>query len=123
MKNAIRIALLVLFTLSVPFQAFAFECTGATTPEDFTGFICLGIDYVGTAIPIVMSLAVLAFFWGLAKFILNAGSEEARDEGKNVMKWGIVALFVLVSVWGIVAFISNDILGFTPSGYPLLPEE
>lgn len=51
---------------------------------------------------IVAGLALLFFFWGLAKFILNAGDENARQSGKQIMIWGVVALFVMVSVWGIV---------------------
>jgi hypothetical protein len=50
-------------------------------------------------------LALLAFFYGLAKLIW--GGPEAVSEGKSLMIWGIVALFVMVSVWGLVRFIGN----------------
>ncbi len=60
---------------------------------------------IDLALPIVVALALLAFFWGLAKFIF-AGSEGAA-EAKNLMLWSIVALFVMVSVWGLVRFIGN----------------
>ncbi len=60
---------------------------------------------VDMALPIVVALALLAFFFGLAKFIF-AGAE-AKEEGKTLMIWGIVALFVMVSVWGLVRFIGN----------------
>ena len=60
-------------------------------------------------IPISASLALLFFFWGLAKFILHSGDEKGREEGKEVMKWGIIALFVLVSIWGIVFFIRGEL--------------
>jgi len=63
--------------------------------------------------PVVGGLALLYFFWGLAKLVLNAGDEKGREEGKQIMKWGIVALFVLVSIWGIVIFIQRT-LGVTP---------
>jgi len=62
--------------------------------------------WVNTATPVAVGLALLAFFWGLAKFIFSAGDEEKRKEGKKVMGWGIVALFVVVAIWGIVFFIS-----------------
>ncbi len=48
------------------------------------------------------ALALLFFFWGLALFILKAGSEEGRAKGRVRMVWGIVALFVIVAVWGLV---------------------
>lgn len=64
-------------------------------------------DLINTLLPIVVALALLYFFWGLAKFILNSGNEDAKDEGKRIMIWGIIAFFVMSSVWGIVNFVSR----------------
>jgi len=64
-------------------------------------------NIVDVALPIVVGIALLAFFWGLAKFIFAAGNEEKKDEGKNIMIWGAVAIFVMVSIFGIVEFIGN----------------
>lgn len=60
-----------------------------------------------TLLPIVVALALLYFFWGLARFILNSGDEDAQTKGKNIMLWGIIAFFVMVSVWGIVKFVQR----------------
>ena len=64
----------------------------------------LGIvrDLINTLLPVVIALALLYFFWGLAKFILAAGDEAARSEARSIMIWGVIALFVMVSVWGLV---------------------
>jgi len=62
---------------------------------------------IGLALPIVVALALLAFFWGLVKFIFAQGNEEAKTDAKKTMLWGIVALFVMVSIWGLVRFIGN----------------
>ncbi len=56
-------------------------------------------------IPIVFALALLAFFWGLAKYIFSAGNEESKADGKKIMIGGIIALFVGASIWGIIEFI------------------
>ena len=64
---------------------------------------------VGRLIPIVVALALIWFIWGLIQFLIAADSE-GRDDGKSKMWWGIIALFVIVSIWGIVAFIGH-ILG------------
>ena len=58
-------------------------------------------------IPIFITLAVLYFFWGLGQYILNSNEAEKKEEGRNIMIWGILALFVMVSVWGIIGVISN----------------
>lgn len=70
-------------------------------------FVLLRIaNWVNLATPILAGLALLVFFWGLVKFIFHAGDEDKRAEGKKAMGWGIIALFVVVSIWGIVIFIS-----------------
>lgn len=77
---------------------------------------------INLLIPIAASLALLYFFWGLAKFVWNSGSEDGVEEGRQVMKWGIVALFVIVSIWGIVFFIQEqlniDSYLLEPGDYP-----
>mgnify|MGYP001563865871 FL=1 len=121
MKILILIILVSVTAISLPFTASAAVCPAGGTPEDFNGIVCILIDLVTTAIPVVAGLALVVFFWGLAKFILKAGDEKGREEGKQVMKWGIVALFVLVSIWGIIFFLTNDILGLPTPGVPRLP--
>ena len=79
---------------------------------------------IGLLIPIVFALALLYFFWGLAQYILNSGNEDAQKEGKSKMIWGIVALFVMSAVWGLVRFlgtavgVNNDA---APPVSPLIP--
>ena len=60
-------------------------------------------------IPVVFGIVLLVFFWGLAKFIFNAGDEKKIEEGKRIMVWGIIALFVMVSIWGIIRLIQGDL--------------
>lgn len=65
---------------------------------------------VGLLIPIVFALALLYFFWGLASYILSA--EHEKEVAKKRMLWGVIALFVMASVWGLVRFIQTN-LGVT----------
>lgn len=92
----------ILTSLFLPLTSFA-------AFEDTQGLITSFGGLVSLLIPIVAGLALLYFFWGLAKFILRAGDETAREEGKQIMMWGIIALFVMVSIWGIVEFIASDL--------------
>jgi len=66
-------------------------------------------NLVSLALPIVVGLALLGFFWGLMKFIFSAGDEGAKEKGKDIMIYGIVALFVMVAVWGLVGFIASSL--------------
>lgn len=58
-------------------------------------------------IPLAFSLALLAFFYGVAKYIWSEGSGKA--EGKQIMIWGVVGLFVMSCIWGIVFFVGEEI--------------
>ncbi len=59
-------------------------------------------NIVNSLIPLVLAVAVLLFFWGLAQYMLNASDTEARNKGINIMFMGIIVIFVMVSLWGIV---------------------
>jgi len=62
-------------------------------------------------VPVFFVLAVFLFLWGLAVFILNAGNEEKRSEGKKRMMWGIIAIFVIFSIWAIVKILQLTFFG------------
>ena len=61
-------------------------------------------DILKLVSPIVAAIAFIYFFWGVGQFILNSGEQKARDEGKQKMLWGIIALFVIMSIYGILVF-------------------
>lgn len=80
-------------------------------------------DLINPLIRIMVGAALLVFFWGLVKFIFHVGGDEkAVDEGKRVMKWGLIALFVMLSVWGIIKFAQKALIpggSLSPSsGFP-----
>lgn len=58
-------------------------------------------------IPIVLAIAVLIFFWGLSQYLLNAQNSEKRIEGINIMFMGVIAIFVMVSIWGIIRILQQ----------------
>jgi hypothetical protein len=78
----------------------------------FGNFLLQLQDILDFLIPLMLSLAVLVFLWGLVKFIANADDEGAKESGKNLMVWGMIALFVMVSFWGIIGFVQES-LGIT----------
>ena len=67
---------------------------------------------INILIPAMMALAVLAFFWGLVKYIASASDEAAKEGGKTLMIWGMIALFIMVALWGILGWVQGT-LGIT----------
>lgn len=97
---------------------------GSSYPQhiDTIGDIIQLVDaIVSDLIPIAASLALLAFFWGLAKYIFRAGQEDA-DQGKDIMIAGVIALFLIAAVGGIVQLLASTIgienPGTNPIEYP-----
>lgn len=74
---------------------------------NFTSIINTISNIVNLIIPLLVALALLAFFWGLVRYIWKSGDEDGQKEGKNIMIAGIVGLFVMVSIWGIISIIGN----------------
>jgi hypothetical protein len=69
---------------------------------------------VGALIPVVLALEVFFFFWQTALVILRLGDDKSAEKARRSLFWGVVAIFVTVSVWGIIQFASS-IFG-TPGG-------
>jgi len=68
------------------------------------------MNIVELLIVLVAALALLVFMFGLMKFIFKVGGDEgAIEQGRNLMKWGLIALFVMMSVWGIIRFFQDEL--------------
>ena len=50
-------------------------------------------------------IAILVFFWGLVKFIMNASDTADHEEGKQLIIWGLISFLVVLSVWAIVSLL------------------
>jgi len=61
-------------------------------------------------IPTLIALAVLLFLWGILKYVF-AKSDADKTTARTFMLWGIVALFVMVSVWGLVRILGDVVFG------------
>jgi uncharacterized membrane protein YidH (DUF202 family) len=49
----------------------------------------------------LISLAVVWFIWNVIRYVMSQ-DEEGKGKAKSQMIWGIVAIAVMVSVWGVV---------------------
>ena len=66
---------------------------------------------------VVFGLAVVVFAWGIVKLIAAAGSPEKIKQARAVIWYGIIGIFVLASLWGIITFFQKDI--GVESGVPI----
>lgn len=68
-------------------------------------FIILGI--FDELVTLVIGIAVIIFLYGMLTYIMHSDDESKRKESVKYITYGIVGLFVMVSVWGLVALITG----------------
>ena len=64
-------------------------------------------DIINKLAPLLIAVAVIILLIGIINYIRAGDDEEKRTKGKNEMLYGIIGLFVMVSIWGLVAILSG----------------
>ncbi len=72
-------------------------------------------------VPLLFGLAIAWFFWGVIKFIRSAGDPKATADAKGTMIYGVIAIAVMASVYGLVTWLGNT-LGVDTGGTIDLPD-
>lgn len=54
---------------------------------------------------LIFSAGIFLFTWGLVVFLLNLDNPEARKKGVSHMVWGIIGVFIMATVFGIIGII------------------
>ena len=76
--------------------------------SDVGSFIINTIN--GVIVPVLFAVAFIVFLWGAFNtFILGANSEDVKEKGKNLMLYGLIGFFVMVSIWGLVNILTGSI--------------
>ncbi len=102
-------ALLALLAL-VPGVALA-------APQTYAQLVQLLLNIIKVAIE-MLTLAALTTYMFLFVLNMSKSSESGRENMKNLFFWGIIILFVMVSLWGIVGLIQAT---FFPGGGAATP--
>ncbi len=56
---------------------------------------------------LLFALGLLYFLWGVAIFIWQSDSEDARKKGVQHMLWGIIGMFIMIAALGIINLIEG----------------
>ena len=62
-------------------------------------------DLFNILIPVLIALALVVFFFGLVRYIWGGGKDSTA--GRKIMFAGLIALFIMVSIWGIIRLAQN----------------
>ena len=74
-------------------------------------------------VPLLMVAAFVVFLWGIVKFITSGGDEEKKKSAKSLIIYGLIGLFVMIAVWGIIKLVQGTFgVQDTTIGLPMSPK-
>lgn len=100
--------LFLLLVLSTPLIVNA-------APRTFAELANLAVNLINGAIGVALILGIVIYFYGVATSIPKTGSGDMERLRAHLV-WGIIALFVMFSVWGILRLVSNTLFGGSGAG-------
>jgi uncharacterized membrane protein len=100
--------------LSVALLPVFAQAQGGIQTSYIDSIIRYAKDLLATALPFIIALAVVWFVWNIFRYVV-AGGDDAKEAAKTHILWGIIGLFVMVSVWGIVNVVAST-LGINSGG-------
>ena len=105
MNKALALTSGVLTAFAVPFVSLA----AVSNLSDAGTIIINTINNV--LVPVLFAVAFVVFLWGaFDTFIVGANNEEVKEKGKNLMLWGLIGFFVMVSIWGLVNILTGTVI-------------
>lgn len=78
--------------------------------ETFKSLIYRIVDVINIFIPVVAGLILLVFFWGIFKYVYSQSDSANKGEGKSIIIWGLIAIFVVASMWGLINLVARIVL-------------
>jgi|SRR3989338_6658004 len=80
----------------------------AFAADDIAGIFSTMTTILNDAvIPFLFLVATVIFLYGVIMYLTAGGDEEKASNGKKYIIWGIIALFAMVAIWGLVWAVSN----------------
>ena len=70
------------------------------------GLFLLVQQVLNWLVPIFIALAVVWLIWNVFQYTIAADPEK-KKESTGAIVWGIVGIFVMVSIWGLVAILQS----------------
>jgi hypothetical protein len=108
-KNKIVFLMTLLFASSFPLLSYGAVLFCTLAPSPTLGVLLSYITCIltGFVVPLIFALAMVMFIWGVVQYVINTDEEAKKQKGKMFMIWGIIALTVMTSVWGLVGIVGN----------------
>lgn len=105
---------------ATPINPSALQVSGGS--GGFYGVVGIIKNAINVILPVIISLAVLYFLWGLFIYI-KANDPAEQEKARMYILWSIIFIAVMVSVWGLVNILTSTFnLDKTAPEPPPIPE-
>ncbi|MFT7328157.1 MAG: hypothetical protein ACI870_000337 [Crocinitomicaceae bacterium] len=64
--------------------------------------------FVSRAVPVLIAIAFAYFLYGVVRFIMAQDADKKKD-ARSIVIQGIIGLFIMLSIWGLVGIIQRSI--------------
>lgn len=78
-----------------------------TFAATFRDAVLAATDIGRVLMPLLFSVALAWFIWGVVDFIRSADNPEQRKKGKQRILWGIIALTAMIGYLGLTTVLTN----------------
>jgi hypothetical protein len=99
-------AWILILILTAPVVAFAAE------PKTLKELAALIVTILNRATVVLVAAGLVIFLYGTAFNLFKSG-EQGGNQLRQFLVWGVIALFVMVSIWGILRLLQATLLGGT----------
>lgn len=107
----------LLLGATAPLSAFAqsgsapkIRLTNPSSGLTLKSLVTMFVELLNNLTYVFTFVAIAAFFWGLIVYIYHAGDVKGRKKGRDTIVWGLIGLFIILSLTGILQILK----GFLP---------
>ncbi len=93
------------------FQTFFFLPSVVLAQATLSTLASSVIGVLNALVMLIIGMAVFVFIVGVIRFVISAGDDKTRSDGKQMIIWGTISIFVMVAVWGLVEIIRTTFFG------------
>ncbi|MAZ67199.1 hypothetical protein CL652_00285 [bacterium] len=80
-------------------------------PENFKALVNQLVGLIDLATIALFSLAIVFFFWTVIVQMwgYDGGSAEQKKKLQETLFWGVLVIFIMVSIWGIIEILQQTL--------------
>ncbi len=86
----------------------------AAAPRNFNELANVFVSILNSATGALVVLAIVIYFYGVSTNLWKSGDED-REKLRGYLLWGLIIIFIMVSIWGILEILQNTLFSGSPA--------